>query len=51
MNSNTTLVKVKLQLLLEEKVIYENSNTTLVKVKSKVVGDKVNFLKFKYNTC
>ena len=33
-NSNTTLVKVKLERLLLERLQIQNSNTTLVKVKS-----------------
>ena len=51
LNSNTTLVKVKLTQTKENGEVKYNSNTTLVKVKcnytSRITWPKL----FKYNTC
>ena len=51
MNSNTTLVKVKLYSLNFPFQNFANSNTTLVKVKFSKQSNVINTIKFKYNTC
>ena len=52
MNSNTTLVKVKLLNRGNSHVLEKNSNTTLVKVKLSVrIPDGLDYSKFKYNSC
>ena len=50
-NSNTTLVKVKLQLFSDGYQARLNSNTTLVKVKYYFRYIVFIKIKFKYNTC
>ena len=50
-DSNTTLVKVKLEERYNTLRDLPNSNTTLVKVKSKNPEECELFLVFKYNTC
>ena len=51
-NSNTTLVKVKLQQVTVLWFGIKNSNTTLVKVKlSQSLYGNGDKSKFKYNTC
>ena len=52
LDSNTTLVKVKLMVILAGALKKFYSNTTLVKVKSKEFEALINFAtSFKYNTC
>ena len=52
LNSNTTLVKVKLQKIGRADLQKLNSNTTLVKVKFKRDLVNANSVElFKYNTC
>ena len=50
-NSNTTLVKVKSQSLLNAQCFYPYSNTTLVKVKFGSHASAILITPFKYNTC
>ena len=51
-NSNTTLVKVKLNIYFYQKGGIQNSNTTLVKVKSVQNRPEAIVTEiFKYNTC
>ena len=52
LNSNTTLVKVKLDSPGMQKLAKDNSNTTLVKVKLFRKNKEYSVLiEFKYNTC
>ena len=51
LNSNTTLVKVKLPYRYERNLLETYSNTTLVKVKSCMLNVVSSSTAFKYNTC
>ena len=52
LDSNTTLVKVKLVQMAANKSSLSNSNTTLVKVKyTSIKGITTTQAEFKYNTC
>ena len=50
-NSNTTLVKVKLNFINSWLAEPWNSNTTLVKVKCYLKKEITSLGQFKYNTC
>ena len=52
LNSNTTLVKVKLKLVQDTVQFQKHSNTTLVKVKYASTQARIGLItEFKYNTC